>query len=121
MIIHNKEYTMFGSVEAICTICDLCPDGKLERLTDIYEYPLPKMLDIVSKIIVALLNAGEKKKKYEIEGYKPHFIDEEEILSLGQDEILKLQTEMFGAIKKDSATSIETKESKTSKKEEADL
>ena len=118
MIIHGKDIHMAMTVGASAAVGELCPDGELAKIGELFERPFAEQITVIAKVMAALVKGYEDKTYYETNGeHKRISFPVEEILSLSQEELLELEKEMFSAINNGAKTKVKTE----AKKEEAEL
>ena len=113
MIIHGKEYHFLLTVGTTRAISRLCPDNNIANIGLIFEgKSTDKMIDTIAELSAAMSEGYEAQQKYLIEGYEPHPISKEEILTLTIQELEELQKEVMEEIGVGMKTEIEAEPEK---------
>ena len=113
MIIHGKEYHFLLTVGTTRAISRLCPDNNIANIGLIFEgKSTDKMIDTIAELSAAMSEGYEEQQKYLTEGYVPHPITKEEILTLTIQEIEELQKEVMEEIGAGMQTEIEAEPEK---------
>lgn len=113
MIIHGKEYHFLLTVGTTRAISRLCPDNNIANIGLIFEgKSTDKMIDTIAELSAAMSEGYEAQQKYLIEGYEPHPITKEEILTLTIQELENLQKEVMEEIGAGMQTEIEAEPEK---------
>ena len=113
MIIHGKEYHFLLTVGTTRAISRLCPDNNIANIGLIFEgKSTDKMIDTIAELSAAMSEGYEAQQKYLIEGYEPHPITKEEILTLTIQELEELQKEVMEEIGAGMQTEIEAEPEK---------
>lgn len=113
MIIHGKEYHFLLTVGTTRAISRLCPDNNIANIGLIFEgKSTDKMIDTIAELSAAMSEGYEEQQKYLIEGYVPHPITKEEILTLTIQELEELQKEVMEEIGAGMQTEIEAEPEK---------
>lgn len=117
MIINGTERKFFLSVGASCAIADLCPDGDLANIGQLFGGRIGDGMRTIAKIIVALNRGYEDRVHPDAE--KPNYVTVKELMSLSMDEFHQAEAEAFEAYFSGSKTQVELTDPKGSKKNEA--
>lgn len=113
MLIHGKEYHFLLTVGTTKAISKLCPDNNIANIGMIFEgKSTDKMIDTIAELSAAMSEGYEAQQKYLIEGYEPHPISKEEILTLTIQELEELQKEVMNEIGAGMETEIEAEPEK---------
>ena len=113
MIIHGKEYHFLLTVGTTRAISRLCPDNNIANIGLIFEgKSTDKMIDTIAELSAAMSEGYEEQQKYLTEGYEPHPITKEEILTLTIQELEELQKEVMEEIGAGMQTEIEAEPEK---------
>lgn len=113
MIIHGKEYHFLLTVGTTRAISRLCPDNNIANIGLIFEgKSTDKMIDTIAELSAAMSEGYEEQQKYLTEGYVPHPITKEEILTLTIQELEELQKEVMEEIGAGMQTEIEAEPEK---------
>lgn len=113
MIIHGKEYHFLLTVGTTRAISRLCPDNNIANIGLIFEgKSTDKMIDTIAELSAAMSEGYEEQQKYLTEGYVPHPITKEEILTLTIQELEDLQKEVMEEIGAGMQTEIEAEPEK---------
>ena len=113
MIIHGKEYHFLLTVGTTRAISRLCPDNNIANIGLIFEgKSTDKMIDTIAELAAAMSEGYEAQQKYLIEGYEPHPISKDEILTLTIQELEDLQKEVMEEIGAGMQTEIEAEPEK---------
>lgn len=113
MLIHGKEYHFLLTVGTTKAISRLCPDNNIANIGMIFEgKSTDKMIDTIAELSAAMSEGYEAQQKYLIEGYEPHPISKEEILTLTIQELEDLQKEVMEEIGAGMQTEIEAEPEK---------
>lgn len=113
MIIHGKEYHFLLTVGTTKAISRLCPDNNIANIGMIFEgKSTDKMIDTIAELAAAMSEGYEAQQKYLIEGYEPHPISKDEILTLTIQELENLQKEVMEEIGAGMQTEIEAEPEK---------
>ncbi len=109
MLIHGKERGFKLTIGASKKISIICPDKDIKNIGKLFsESNTARMIDLVAFICSGLSEGYEMEKKFTTPGYEPDILSEEEIMSLGINEISALQDEMMDVLERDLHTEIET-------------
>lgn len=90
MIVNGKERGFALTIGASAEISDLCPQGDLSRLGEVFSQSYGKQIRTTAKIIAAMSRGYENQRHYEDPSYEPD--------ALTVDEILTLDTATFQAL-----------------------
>ena len=113
MIIHGKEYHFLLTVGTTRAISRLCPDNNRANIGLIFEgKSTAQMIDTIAELSAAMSEGYEEQQKYLTEGYVPHPITNEEILTWTIQELEELQKEVMEEIGAGMQTEIEAEPEK---------
>lgn len=113
MLIHGKEYHFLLTVGTTRAISRLCPDNNIANIGMIFEgKSTDKMIDTIAELAAAMSEGYEAQQKYLVEGYEPHPISKDEILTLTIQELEELQKEVMEEIGAGMQTEIEAEPEK---------
>ena len=116
MIIYGKERKFLCTVEATEEISNLCKDGNIGNLTELFEGEnLSEKLDNIVEIVRSLNKGYEKAKAFEEPGYVADVISREEIKSLPFKTLIDLEAEAIEAISIGMGVTVETEPETTQK------
>lgn len=82
MVINGKERGFLLTIGASAEISDLCPQGDLARLNEVFDQPYAKQIRATAKLIAAMSRGYENQKRYEDPSYEPDALTVDEILAL---------------------------------------
>lgn len=115
MVIHGREISFLRTVAVNCKIADLCPNGDLDNIKDLFDGSYQKSQTTAAKFI-SLMNEGyEMNRKFSEPGYEPSVITPEELLYLSDEEFGQAFAEATDAFAGEKPT-VETEEPKGKKK-----
>lgn len=98
MEIHGREIKFRRTVGATCRIAEACPDGDIQRASEMMTPENISKSQKFAAIFIAALNEGyENSMRYEDKDYVPNPITVDEIMCLDQDVFNDLITEAFGS------------------------
>lgn len=126
MVINGHDYKMLLTVRARREIRALCPDGKIENLTNVFEDEAGGE-ETMTKLISILSQAHEDYEMFWAaqngKTYEPHVLTEEVIENMASEEYLKLTDEASNALLKGLGVTVETEpvKEKGKKKEKTEL
>lgn len=115
MLINGREYKFLMTVGASAEISDLCPEGDLSRMGDLFQQPFGKQIRAISKIAAALSRGYEENRKFDHEDHEPHALTVQEVMSLDMTTYRALTTEIMKAFTISTETTVQTEESKKNK------
>lgn len=118
MIIHGKEYHFLLTVGTTRAIAKLCPENNIANIGLVFEgKDTDKMIETIAELSAAMSEGYEARQKFIIDGYVPHPITKEEVLTLTIKELEELQNEVMKEIGAGMETEIETEPEKRKKNE----
>ena len=104
------------TVGAVSDLAKIAPDGKLERLGEVFgEGNMGVTIDSGAQFLAILNKWYEKSLVFEIEGYKPDPIPAEWFMSLDMDDFMNLITEAMNQFAEDDKITVEAVEPKGKK------
>lgn len=118
MIINGKERNFFLTVGASCAIAELCPDGDIANIGELFSGRYSKNMTSLAKFIVAMNRGYEERMRPDAE--KPDVVTVRELMALTMDEFHQAEAEAIAAYTNDSKTTVETAEPRGSKKNNED-
>lgn len=107
MNIYGKDYNFLLTVGAASEISDLCPDGDMERLPEVFSGSFAKTARTAAKLMVALSKGYEEAQSFAAPGYEMHPLTEALVMSLPQDVFMALQSEAVDAFTASMKTEVE--------------
>ena len=110
MIINGKERNFFLTVGASCAIAEMCPDGDIAKLGDLFRGRYSKNMTSVAKFMVAMNRGFEERMHPDAE--KPDVVTVRELMALSKDEFFQAEAEAIAAYTANSKTTIDTVEPK---------
>lgn len=116
MIINGKERKFFLTVGASCAIAELCPDGDIANIGELFTGRYSKNMTTIAKFVQAM-NRGYEER-FHADAEKPDVVTVRELMSLTMDEFRQAEAEAFSAYSGDSKTTVELTDPKGSKKNE---
>lgn len=119
MIIHGREYHFLLTVGTTRAIAKLCPENNIANIGLIFEgKDTDKMIDTIAELSAAMSAGYEARQKFLVDGYEPHPLTKEEVLTLTIQELEEVQNEVMNEIGAGMKTEIETEPDKKRKKNE---
>lgn len=116
MIINGKERNFFLTVGTSCAIAELCPDGDIANISELFSGRYSKNMTSLAKFIVAMNRGYEERMHPDAE--KPDVLTVRELMALTMDEFRQAEREAIAAYSTNSKTTVETADPKGSKKNE---
>lgn len=96
MEIHGREIKFRRTVGATCRIAEACPDGDIQRASEMMAPEnLSKSQKFAAEFIAALNEGYENSKRFENKDYVPNPLTVEEIMCLDQDVFTNLMETAF--------------------------
>lgn len=114
MEIHGREVNFLRTVEANCKIADICPDGDINKATQLFSGSYQKVQKTTAKFMAILSEGYEKRKNFNDKTYEPNPLTAEEALCLTDEEFNAAFVEAFRAYNGEKPT-VETEVKKTAK------
>ena len=119
MIIHGREYHFLLTVGTTRAIAKLCPENNIANIGLIFEgKDTDRMIDTIAELSAAMSAGYEARQKFLVDGYEPHPLTKEEVLTLTIQELEEVQNEVMNEIGAGMKTEIETEPDKKRKKNE---
>lgn len=116
MVVFGKERKFLCTVEATEEISNLCKDGNIANLTELFDGEnLSEKLNNIVEIVRSLNKGYEKAKSFEEPGHLPDIITREEIKSLPFKTLVELEAEAIEAISIGMGVTVETEPETTQK------
>lgn len=116
MKVHGRNIGFLRTVKLTCELADMCPDGDLSRIGELFAGHMGNVQRNTAKLI-ALMNEGyEMSKKFEDPTYVPNPLTEEELLYLDDETFTQLFEEATAVFMEDGKPSVEVQPSKKKKK-----
>ena len=112
MKVHGREREFLLTVGGASEIAKFCPDNDIARIGEIFDDNYAKSCDVIVKLIRILNSGYEQNKAYEVEGYVPDPITEEELMALPLTDLMQLQDVALTQFKADSKPEVELEEPK---------
>lgn len=113
MLVHGREVDFLLSVGASAEISEMCPEGDLNRIGELFESnSYGNQVMNIAKIISALSNGYEQSRKYEDKAYVPNPLTVDEIMSLTTSEMKKVEACALAKFNADSQTTVEVENTK---------
>ena len=116
MKIYGRDVGFRFTVGAQCAIAALCPGGSIQNLDKLLDGPENAVMENGHKLILALNEADEAAKSFEIPGYKPRPLTMAELGSLDLATYARLQAEAMEAMRADRQRTVEAKPQKKKKR-----
>lgn len=116
MKIRGKEIQFLRTVKATSDIAKLCPDEDIERVGELFDGNVPKIIEVGAKLVHYLNEGYEMSKHYDDPSYVPNVISVDEIMYLDEQTFIELMKDAFNSISNGAQTTIEV-ESTDKKKE----
>lgn len=112
VIVNGKERGFALTIGASVEISDLCPQGDLARLGEVFAQSYGKQIRTTAKIIAAMSKGYENQKHYENPNYEPDALTVDEILTLDTATFQALTHEVMERFKIDQTTTVEVEPKK---------
>ena len=112
MVINERERGFLLTIGASVEISELCPQGDLSRLSEVFDQPYAKQVTATAKMISAMSRAYESAKHFEDPSYEPVPLTVNEILALDPGTFQELTAEATRKFIADQKTTVEVEESK---------
>lgn len=120
MEINGREIKFLRTVKATADLAKLCPDGDLERMSELFSGDLPTTLETGAKIIHFLNEGYEMNRHFMDRSYQPKILGVDEIMYLDDQTYTKLMESAMKGLGVGTETMIEVAESKKKVNEEQD-
>lgn len=116
MIIHGKERNFLLTIGASADIADLCPDGDMTQLGDVFaKATFADQVRFTIKMAIAMNRGYEENKAFEVDGYVEDILTEKELRTLTPDQLQTLSAAVLEAYKGDMQGEIEAEPEKKTK------
>lgn len=112
MIINGKERGFLLTIGASAEISELCPQGDLSRLGEVFNQSYAKQIRVTAKLIAAMSRGFENQKHYEDPDYEPDPLTVDEILTLDTNTFQELTHEVMQKFGADQQPTVETEAKK---------
>ena len=119
MLIHGREIKFLRTVQAACDIADICPNGDMANIAELFKGTTKTRVTNMANIIHFLSVGYEEAKAFEEEGYKPNPITVKELMALDEDTFNILFAEATEAFYSDKQT-VEVEPEKKKEKAKAE-
>lgn len=113
----GKKIGFKRTVGAISDLAKLAPDGKLERMGELFSGDLSATVESGAQFLAILNKWYEKSRMFEEEGYTPDPIPADWFLMLEMEEYTDLLTEAMEQFNLDDQVTVEAVEPKGKKNE----
>ena len=118
MKIYGREIGFLRTVKATSEIAKICPNGDIERLSELLMGDLSTTLETYANIIHYLNEGYEMNKHFMDRSYQPQILGVDEIMSLDNDTYTELVKTAMAGIQNGAETTIETEPTKKKEKSE---
>ena len=112
MNINGKERGFLLTIGASAEISDLCPQGDLSRLGEVFNQSYGKQIRVTAKLIAAMSRGFENQKHYEDPDYEPDPLTVDEIMTLDTATFQALTHVVMEQFTADAQPSVETEPKK---------
>lgn len=112
MNVYGRDYHFALTVGATAEIAEMCPDGDISRLGDVFEGGYAKITRATAKFVVALSRGYEAQRAFFEDGYIPHPLTEEMVMTLDSKTFMALQAEAMVAFNSDQKGTVEVEAKK---------
>lgn len=121
MEINGREINFKRTIWATNAVMQMCPDGSIERFTELFNGSDSSRVLNMSGFICAMSEGYERARAFEAkrngEEYTMDPLTLEEVMNIGDMEVFnRLQEEAAAAWARDSKVTVETEPSKSKKK-----
>lgn len=112
MVIFGEEYGFLLTVGASAEIADLCPEGDLNRMSEVLYGSFSQTIKFTASFIQAMAKGYDDARRFAGEevNHKPLTVDM--IMALPRDVFQEVQSAALAAFKSDSEQSVEVAPSK---------
>lgn len=117
MKINGREIGFLRTVKATSDLAKMCPDGNIERLSELFEGDLSTTLETGAKIIHFLNEGYEMNKHFMDRSYQTHILGVDEIMYLDDQTFTELMKSAMESIGVGAETSVELEEPKKNETE----
>ena len=112
MGINGKERGFLLTIGASAEISELCPQGDLSRLGEVFNQSYAKQIRITARLIAAMSRGYENQKHYEDPSYEPDALTVDEIMTLDTQMFQELTHEVMQKFGSDQQPTVETEAKK---------
>jgi hypothetical protein len=112
MVINGKERGFLLTIGASAEISELCPQGDLSRLGEVFNQSYAKQIRITARLIAAMSRGYENQKHYEDPSYEPDALTVDEIMTLDTATFQELTHEVMQKFGSDQQPTVETEAKK---------
>lgn len=112
MIINGKERGFLLTIGASAEISDLCPQGDLSRLGEVFSQSYAKQIRVTAKLIAAMSRGYENQKHYEDPSYEADPLTVDEIMTLDTNTFQELTHEVMQKFGADQKPTVEVEDKK---------
>lgn len=112
MIINGKERGFLLTIGASAEISDLCPQGDLSRLGEVFTQSYAKQIRVTAKLIAAMSRGYENQRHYEDPSYEADPLTVDEILTLETNTFQELTHEVMQKFGADQKPTVEVEDKK---------
>lgn len=117
MKINGREVKFMRTVMSTCKIAEICEDGDIKNAGKLFEGNYQTSQKAAAKFIAIMSEGYEQNRKFNVAGYEPRPLTEEEALSLSEDEFGECFKEAVGSYSGEKPT-VESEPVKGKKKAE---
>ena len=118
MIINGREIKFLRTVKATADLAKLCPDGNIERMSELFNGDLSTTWETGAKIIHFLNEGYEMNRHCMDRSYQPKVLGVDEIMYLDDKTFTDLMNSAMSSMGVGAETTIELEESKTKEQED---
>lgn len=108
----DHEWDFALTVGAYAEIAEVCPDGDLSRIEEIFAGKSAQVFKAGAALISALANGAEQQRHFEDSGYTPHKMTPELVLALTPQLYSDMQAAAMSALKTGQETTVNLAPSK---------
>lgn len=112
MIINGKERGFLLTIGASAEISDLCPQGDLSRLGEVFSQSYAKQIRVTAKLIAAMSRGYENQRHYEDPTYESDPLTVDEIMTLDTNTFQELTHEVMQKFGADQKPTVEVEDKK---------
>lgn len=112
MIINGKDRKFLLTIGASAEISELCPQGDLSRLGEVFSQSYAKQIRVTAKLIAAMSRGYENQKHYEDSSYEPDPLTVDEIMALDTQTFQELTHAAMEQFVADQKQTVEVDDSK---------
>ena len=112
MIINGKERGFLLTIGASAEISDLCPQGDLSRLGEVFSQSYAKQIRVTAKLIAAMSRGYENQRHYEDPSYEADPLTVDEIMTLDTNTFQELTHEVMQKFGVDQKPTVEVEDKK---------